>query len=403
MAGLGTKLWTSGEVVTAAGVNGYLQDQVIGTYASTSARDAAFGGAGEPTLAEGMFAYTSDTDTLWYYTGSVWQAVLGSNMGTISTSNRNVVINGGMSIWQRGTSSAGTTASYSAADRWLCFRSANAAGSTVYQISVGGVVAPTNYGLRVQRDSGNTSTANIAATSSFETINVTPLRGQILTLSFYARCGANYSQASSTLSATVFAGTGTDGNLAAGFTGTSTYASSTVTLTTSYQRFTVTGSAALGSTIGQLGVHFSYTPVGTAGANDWFEITGVQLEVGSVATPFEIEEIGTTLRKCQRYYYVLPRTSDVFSDMLNGGTVDNSGYARYAVYRPTMRSESFTLFSSAGTTFSNLNASGNQNGSTITFTNGMINLTSAGLSTGQATILRANNSATAYIALSTEL
>jgi len=70
MAGLGTKLWASGEVVTAAGVNGYLQDQVIGTYASTSARDAAFGGAGEPTLSEGMFAYTTDTNTLWLYSGA---------------------------------------------------------------------------------------------------------------------------------------------------------------------------------------------------------------------------------------------------------------------------------------------------------------------------------------------
>ena len=36
--------------------------------------------------------------------------------------------------------------------------------------------------------------------------------------------------------------------------------------------------------------------------NNW-AITGVQLEVGDVATAFEHEDIGTTLRKCQRYYY----------------------------------------------------------------------------------------------------
>jgi hypothetical protein len=35
--------------------------------------------------------------------------------------------------------------------------------------------------------------------------------------------------------------------------------------------------------------------------NDW-AITGVQLEIGDVATAFEHEDIGTTLRKCQRYY-----------------------------------------------------------------------------------------------------
>ena len=34
-----------------------------------------------------------------------------------------------------------------------------------------------------------------------------------------------------------------------------------------------------------------------------FYITGVQLEIGEVATPFEHEDIGTTLAKCQRYYY----------------------------------------------------------------------------------------------------
>lgn len=73
MAGAGAKLFVSGDVLTAAQVNTYLMDQAVMVFASTSARDAAFGGAGEPTLAEGMFAYTSDTNTLWYYTGSAWE------------------------------------------------------------------------------------------------------------------------------------------------------------------------------------------------------------------------------------------------------------------------------------------------------------------------------------------
>ena len=73
MAGAGAKLFTSGSVLTAAQVNTYLMDQAVMVFATTSARDAAFGGVGEPTLAEGMFAYTSDTNTLWYYTGSAWE------------------------------------------------------------------------------------------------------------------------------------------------------------------------------------------------------------------------------------------------------------------------------------------------------------------------------------------
>jgi len=43
--------------------------------------------------------------------------------------------------------------------------------------------------------------------------------------------------------------------------------------------------------------------LGVGGAvNDYLAITGVQLEVGDVATPFEHESYGQTLAKCQRYY-----------------------------------------------------------------------------------------------------
>ena len=74
MAGAGIKLFASGDILTAAQVNTYLQDQVIARFATTAARDAAYGGAGEPTLAEGMFAYVDADNTVYYYTGSAWQA-----------------------------------------------------------------------------------------------------------------------------------------------------------------------------------------------------------------------------------------------------------------------------------------------------------------------------------------
>jgi hypothetical protein len=49
---------------------------------------------------------------------------------------------------------------------------------------------------------------------------------------------------------------------------------------------------------------FSTQPVGTTATNDYFEITGVQLEEGSVATPFSrsAKDIPGELRLCQRYY-----------------------------------------------------------------------------------------------------
>ena len=75
MAGGGAYLWESGDVVTAANLQTYTQDQVVAVYANSAARDAAYGGVGEPTLAEGMFCFLKDSDSFLFYTGSVWSAV----------------------------------------------------------------------------------------------------------------------------------------------------------------------------------------------------------------------------------------------------------------------------------------------------------------------------------------
>jgi len=47
----------------------------IPVFATTVTRDAAFGGTGEKTLAEGQFAYLEDTNTTQYYDGAAWQSV----------------------------------------------------------------------------------------------------------------------------------------------------------------------------------------------------------------------------------------------------------------------------------------------------------------------------------------
>ena len=75
MAGTGHKLWAAGDVVAASGstsLNTYIQDQVVGVYPDSTARDAAVGGAGEPTLAEGMVCFLNDTNELQVYDGSAW-------------------------------------------------------------------------------------------------------------------------------------------------------------------------------------------------------------------------------------------------------------------------------------------------------------------------------------------
>ena len=67
-AGLGFKTFTTGEVLTAADTNGYLM-QGINVFASTAARDASI-----TSPQEGQFAFTKDTNGLWYYDGAAWVA-----------------------------------------------------------------------------------------------------------------------------------------------------------------------------------------------------------------------------------------------------------------------------------------------------------------------------------------
>jgi hypothetical protein len=77
MAGAGAKLFVSGDVLTAAQVNTYLMDQSVMRFADAAARTAAFGGAGEITLAEGMVSYLMDTNAISVWDGSAWVGVGG--------------------------------------------------------------------------------------------------------------------------------------------------------------------------------------------------------------------------------------------------------------------------------------------------------------------------------------
>ena len=108
-------VYTAGEVLTAEDMN--ITNSGIPVFATTVTRDAAFGGAGEKTLAEGQFAYIEATNTTQYYDGSAWQSVgvapgmvlvaaqtIGSTVGSVAVTgafsatydNYKITISGGV-------------------------------------------------------------------------------------------------------------------------------------------------------------------------------------------------------------------------------------------------------------------------------------------------------------------
>ena len=110
MAGLGYKVFTAGEVLTAANVNGYLMEQSVMVFANAAARTAALT---SPT--EGMVTYLEDTNSLDLYTGSAWIAQSSpiTNQGDLIVGNSSGSA-ARLAIGANGTvlSSNGTTASW---------------------------------------------------------------------------------------------------------------------------------------------------------------------------------------------------------------------------------------------------------------------------------------------------
>lgn len=71
-AGAGFKTFSTGEVLSAGDVNGYLMSQTVMVFADSSARSTAI-----TSPQEGMISYLKDTNSTEYYSGSAWTAVGG--------------------------------------------------------------------------------------------------------------------------------------------------------------------------------------------------------------------------------------------------------------------------------------------------------------------------------------
>jgi hypothetical protein len=205
-----------------------------------------------------------------------------------------------MNIAQYGSTAALTTSPvYGSVDRWSALQLASANGA-FSQASVTGLVG-FSKGFKLQRTNTAATTGTIKALYVFETANSLWAQGKSVTISFWAKAGANFSAASNDLSAIVYSGKGTDQSAATITTWTTvtTPISQAQAITTSFVRYSFTGT--IPSDCTQLGIEISYVPVGTAGADDSVTVTGVQLEEGAVATPFEHKHFAEEILLCRRY------------------------------------------------------------------------------------------------------
>ena len=314
---------------------------------------------------------------------------------------RNRIINGGFDVWQRGTSIAASSSNITyTADRFAA--RPNSSTSTTVTRSTD-VPSGFNYSALVTRDSGQTGTLTRLQTA-LETVDMASFRGEVVTLSFYAKADSGFTPTSAALPVVLYVGDGTERLRAiTAYDNQETPISTSVTLTTSWQRFTIT-STALPSDLSQLSVAFEPAWVGTAPSNDGFYITGVQLEAGSVATPFEHRQYGQELALCQRYYWRVNQ----FEVICNGSAYTTSTFYTVLTHPTTMRaapSVSYSSLSDLGLYSAGLlkTVTAVTNGNFGSSDKAEILFTSSSLSSGASGWVRCQNNSGAYMDFSAEL
>lgn len=198
---------------------------------------------------------------------------------------RNRIINGDMRISQRGTSFSAPTAGVYTLDRWAVGW-VGAAPASVAQIS-----GPASFKNALQI-TGAASNTVVNAYQRIESLNCTDLSGATVTIQ------ANISVSSAQTVAWYLQYPTASDN----YTSVTTISNGTWSATTTATTFTATITNLPSGALNGLQLIISPNNAG-AFTSGTIAITGVQLEVGSVATPFERRQYGQELALCQRYYY----------------------------------------------------------------------------------------------------
>ena len=292
-------------------------DLIAATANDTPAR-LAVGNNGETLVAD------SSTST-----GLRWQGSMAAG--------KNFIINGGFDVWQRSTSSASINA-YATADRFYQAGS----GTTTYSRDTD---VPSNLGFTYSAKWLTGASSSYGSwESALESQDVNTLAGRTVTLSFYAKANATFSG-----NLIVKLRKNSTANTLTGGSWSDTTVSTTFAPTTSWVRYQVTGTLDAG--IAGLEFQQFVSTTQASGAAIW--LTGIQLEIGSIATTFTRAggTIQGELAACQRYYWQSEATSQYFWS----GRIDNGNtYYADANLPTTMRvAPTITLVSQDFSNFPN--------------------------------------------------
>lgn len=354
----------------------------------------------------------SDTSILWMDTsssatqlavpsgGSAGQKLVKSSNTDYATAwvddtraaGKNAIINGAFDIWQRGTNFPSYPYLSYGADRWQ----GNISGGTISQQAltpgtINGLDTP--YHFRVVKP----ATLGYCFVGQ-KVEDVRTLAGQNVTLSFWAKAATN-AAANGWLSQVFGAG---------GSTAVTSYFN--YNLTTAWQKFTIT--IALPSVSGKTIGTNSHIEVGICGMYDsngyTIDFAGVQLEAGSVATPFT--RAGGTLQgelaACQRYYTRLV-AGTAYGRFSPAAPAASTGQVFVVIPLPVrMRTIPTSIDVSSLAVWDGVNvisASGATLDAGSNTDYGSISVTASGLTQFRPYILLGSNSAAAYVGFSAEL